>query len=108
MGQRGPAPTPSIIKERWGSYRPDRAPKNEATPNLATGEQLKAPECVLDAFCGSASTGVATLREGFSFIGIEQEQEYVEIARARLSAETERDAALIKDDAICHELFARA
>ncbi len=44
MGERGPAPTPSIIKERRGTARPDRAPKNEATPNLATGEQLKAPE----------------------------------------------------------------
>ena len=44
MGARGPAPTPSIIKERRGTYRPDRAPKNEATPNLASGEQLKAPD----------------------------------------------------------------
>ena len=44
MGARGPTPTPSIIKERRGTYRPDRAPKNEAAPNLATGEQLKAPD----------------------------------------------------------------
>jgi len=63
---------------------------------------------VLDPFCGSASTGVAALREGFSFIGIEQEQEYVGIARARLSAETETDAAPIEDDTMYHELFARA
>ena len=44
MGARGPSPTPSIIKERRGTYRADRAPQNEATPNLASGEQLKAPE----------------------------------------------------------------
>ncbi len=44
MGARGPTPTPSIIKERRGTYRPDRAADREATPNLATGEQLKAPK----------------------------------------------------------------
>jgi site-specific DNA-methyltransferase (adenine-specific) len=39
---------------------------------------------VLDPFAGSGSTGVAALREGFDFIGIEREAEYVEIARARI------------------------
>ena len=44
MGARGPAPTPSIVKERRGSYRQDRAPVNEATPNLSSGHQLIAPK----------------------------------------------------------------
>jgi adenine-specific DNA-methyltransferase len=39
---------------------------------------------ILDPFTGSGSTGIAALREGFSFIGIEREPEYVEIARARI------------------------
>lgn len=39
---------------------------------------------VLDPFAGSGSTGIAALREGFSFVGIEREHEYVEIARARI------------------------
>jgi DNA modification methylase len=39
---------------------------------------------VLDPFLGSGSTGMAALREGFDFIGIEREPEYVEIARARI------------------------
>jgi len=38
---------------------------------------------VLDPFVGSGSTCVAARREGFLFIGIEQEAEYVEIARKR-------------------------
>jgi DNA modification methylase len=38
---------------------------------------------VLDMFCGSGSTGKAALQEGFRFIGIEKEKEYVEIAKAR-------------------------
>jgi P27 family predicted phage terminase small subunit len=32
------------LKQLHGTYRPDRAPKNEATPNLASQYQLKAPD----------------------------------------------------------------
>jgi len=39
---------------------------------------------VLDPFTGSGSTGKAAVLEGFSFIGIEQSAEYVEIATARI------------------------
>jgi hypothetical protein len=39
---------------------------------------------VLDPFMGSGTTGVAALREGFRFIGIERESEYFAIAEARL------------------------
>ena len=40
---------------------------------------------VLDPFCGSGSTGVAANAEGFDFIGIEREADYVEIARRRIA-----------------------
>ena len=39
---------------------------------------------VLDPFMGSGSTGKAAILEGFRFIGIEREAEYLEIARARI------------------------
>lgn len=39
---------------------------------------------VLDPFMGSGSTGVAALREGFRFIGIEREAEYFDIAQQRI------------------------
>lgn len=39
---------------------------------------------VLDPFMGSGSTGKACVYEGFSFIGIDQSAEYVEIANARI------------------------
>lgn len=39
---------------------------------------------VLDPFCGSGSTGVAALREGFDFIGIEKEEDSVRIAQERI------------------------
>lgn len=42
---------------------------------------------VLDPFAGSGSTLVAAKREGFGFIGIEREPEYVEIIEARTGTE---------------------
>ena len=41
-------------------------------------------DLVLDPFMGSGSTGMAAKDEGFDFIGIEKEQEYFEIASARI------------------------
>jgi site-specific DNA-methyltransferase (adenine-specific) len=43
------------------------------------------PGLVLDPFTGSGTTGAAAVLEGFDFIGIEREPEYVEIARARIA-----------------------
>lgn len=42
---------------------------------------------ILDPFCGSGSTGVAAMREGFNFIGIELNNDYAEIARRRIDHE---------------------
>jgi site-specific DNA-methyltransferase (adenine-specific) len=44
-------------------------------------------ETVLDAFAGSGTTGVACLRLGRRFIGIEKDPKYFELACERLSAE---------------------
>jgi DNA modification methylase len=49
---------------------------------------------VLDPFTGSGSTGKAAMAEGFRFIGIEREAEYIEIARARISAEAQKPRQL--------------
>jgi site-specific DNA-methyltransferase (adenine-specific) len=39
---------------------------------------------VLDPFMGSGTTGIACVNEGRDFIGIEQNEEYLEIARRRI------------------------
>ena len=39
---------------------------------------------VLDPFMGSGTTGVAAKLEGFNFVGIEKEKEYIKIAEARI------------------------
>lgn len=45
---------------------------------------------VLDPFMGSGSTGKACMREGVSFIGIELDSDYIEIAKSRISYEEKR------------------
>lgn len=46
-------------------------------------------EVVLDPFAGSGTTGVACLRLGRRFIGIERDAKYAAVARERLTAESQ-------------------
>ena len=46
---------------------------------------------VLDPFTGSGSTGVAALREGRNFVGVELSTHYADIAEDRLRKELHRD-----------------
>lgn len=48
---------------------------------------------VLEPFMGSGSTGIAAVREGARFIGIEQSPEYFDIARRRIAAAIDEHAA---------------
>lgn len=52
--------------------------------------KLKPGATILDPFCGSGSTGVAAIREGFNFIGIELNPDYAEIATRRIEHERSR------------------
>ena len=47
---------------------------------------------ILDPFMGSGTTGVACVRTGRKFIGIEKEPKYFEIACKRIQAEYDRGA----------------
>jgi len=42
---------------------------------------------ILDPFLGSGTTGIAALREGFSFLGCEMSPDYVRIAEARIAGD---------------------
>lgn len=55
---------------------------------------------VLDPFCGSGSTGRGAVLEGFQFIGIERETEYVEIAKARIISAVQESNQLTIEDRI--------
>lgn len=50
---------------------------------------------ILDPFNGSASTGVAALRNGWNYIGIDAVPEYIEMSARRLDYEAEKGAAWI-------------
>jgi site-specific DNA-methyltransferase (adenine-specific) len=50
-------------------------------------------DLVLDPFCGSGTTGVAALRAGCRFLGMEQDPGFVELASRRLRAEAGPPAA---------------
>ena len=41
---------------------------------------------VLDPYMGSGSTGKAAIREGFSFVGVELDEDYYNIAKARVGS----------------------
>ncbi len=80
-------------KALWSflTERNDRAhPTQKPLPlMLELVELFTDPEdIVLDPFCGSGTTGVACLRLGRRFIGIEKSPEYAAVARERLEAES--------------------
>ena len=65
--------------------------KHSCTKPLSLMEALVgfAPpgDLILDPFCGSGTTGVAALRLGRRFIGIEREAKWAELSRERIRAE---------------------
>jgi len=56
-------------------------------------------QTVLDPFCGSGTTGIACKNKNRDFLGIEQNEEYADIARARIGLEPENPDTLRGDDA---------
>ena len=71
-------------RERTGNFHPTVKP----TDLMRYLCRLVTPPggTVLDPFMGSGSTGKAAILEGFNFIGIEREADYVEIAKARIAS----------------------
>ena len=80
--------------------------------------EIEPGQIVLDPFMGSGSLGVACIRRGIRYIGIEKDPEYFAVARDRLSREiTNRKAGIeppkisaraIKKDAAKRKAFAEA
>lgn len=70
------AGTPFLLADWWVRY---------LTPAGGT---------MLDPFCGAGTMGVAAIRRGFDFIGIEKEAEYVGIAKARIAEAEEEGGPL--------------
>lgn len=87
-----------------GNYKhPGKRPKSIVSSKRISGEKLVHPNekpidlmaeliksvtpengIVLDPFIGSGATGVAAVKSGFGFIGIERDDKYFEIAKNRI------------------------
>jgi modification methylase len=65
-----------------------------------TAIQNTSARVILDPFMGSGSTGVAALRCGRKFVGIELDAGYIEMAKARLNAELGRKIVGIDREAM--------
>ena len=82
------------VNSMSGKYGSEKAPAHNNHPTvkpIALMEYLikmVTPKggIVLDPFAGSGSTLVAAKQNGFKYIGIEKEEEYIKIAEARLAA----------------------
>lgn len=79
-----------IVANRNG-HRSDRVHETQKPEALMLGlvDDFTEPgELVLDPFAGSGTTGVAALRRGRRFLGVERLEKHAETARARLEAES--------------------
>jgi len=77
-----------------GTYTGHPAPFPEKLAKDHIASWSNEGDTVLDPFMGSGTTGVACVRMGRKFIGIEIEPKYVEIAKKRIQAEKEKYALL--------------
>ena len=86
----------NLVEAEGGAYNKARIRKNNH-PTVKPTElmrylcRLVTPPggLILDPFMGSGSTGKAAMLEGFRFVGIDLNPEYIEIARARIDAATQ-------------------
>jgi hypothetical protein len=69
--------------QTWRNSNPDRTLGWRATCGCEAGEPV--PATVLDCFAGLSTSGVAALRLGRSYIGIELNPKYAEMSRKRLA-----------------------
>ncbi|GMV37607.1 MAG: methyltransferase [Fimbriimonadales bacterium] len=77
-------PPPGPGEKRYGKH-PTQKP--EALLSRIIAASSLPGGFVLDPFCGSGTTGVACVRLGRVFVGIELERDYIDVAKQRISDE---------------------
>jgi site-specific DNA-methyltransferase (adenine-specific) len=92
MGGEMPIDDEGCSRDRFKAISRNHHPTVKPTDLMRYLCRLVTPPggIVLDPFAGSGSTGKAAILEGFRFIGVEREAEYIEIARARIQREAEK------------------
>jgi len=74
----------SVTRECMGRVHPNEKPVSLMAVLI---EKLPQELTILDPFAGSGTTGVACVRLGRGFVGIEKDENYFNIAVARIKAE---------------------
>ena len=88
IGHRGSAVLHIPAPVTWNSARHGRVHPHEKPLELMVALVGKCPKgVILDPFMGSGTTGVACVRTGRRFVGIEIEPKYFDIAVRRIDAE---------------------
>lgn len=72
---------PSRHEKRYGKH-PTQKPVGLLERIILAS--TRSGDLVLDPFLGSGTTGVAAIRQGRRFVGIEKEEEYISVARSRI------------------------
>lgn len=70
---------------KWGCCAECGYPALDGKHTCEHKEANLQPMLVLDPFCGSGTTGIAALKNGCSFVGIDKSETYVKLARKRIS-----------------------
>lgn len=80
---------PDIQRFKWSSKKPNGHPAEKPVELMQwiIENSTNEGDIVLDPFMGSGTTGVAALRAGRRFIGIEQDTNWYKVAENRLKAE---------------------
>lgn len=85
-----------IFGDVWVSEGPDKNHHGwgqSESGMLALIKQIVLPgQSVMDPFCGAGTTGVAALRHGCTFLGLDLDEDAVQIARDRLAQHDEEAA----------------
>jgi len=76
---------PRVTRKERGEYNNHPTPKPISLMSYLIRIYSPPGSTVLDPFCGSGSTGIAALLKGREFIGIEMEQEYIDISERRIN-----------------------
>lgn len=82
-------PTANSVGDKTRGLTGHPTPKPEWLMVDAIDAFTDPEDVILDPFCGSGTTGVAAIRLGRRFIGIERDPKYAAVARERLAAESQ-------------------
>ena len=87
-GKRGVWTCCTRLRSREGTH-----PTEKPAPLIAelVGDFTQEGEIILDPFMGSGTTGVAAVKNGRRFIGIERDPRYFEVARRRIEKALSED-----------------